>query len=83
MNTNRLSKTIEVALNTQMTKEAHASQIYLSYAAWKRSSENKLLKEFTVLTNAVDESAFISSRSFFRFQCYNCTVPTENRQSRM
>src|SRR6185436_8881891 len=34
MNTNRLSTTIEAALNTQITKEAHASQIYLSYAAW-------------------------------------------------
>jgi ferritin len=34
MNTNRLSKTIAAALNAQMTKEAHASQIYLSYGAW-------------------------------------------------
>jgi ferritin len=34
MNTNRLSKTLEAALNEQMTREAHASQIYLSYAAW-------------------------------------------------
>lgn len=34
MNTNRLSKNIEKALNAQMTKEAHASQIYLSYGAW-------------------------------------------------
>lgn len=34
MNTNRLSKRIETALNAQMTKEAHASQIYLSYGAW-------------------------------------------------
>ena len=34
MNTNRLSKTIEAALNAQMTKEAQASQIYLSYGAW-------------------------------------------------
>ena len=34
MNTNRLSATIAAALNSQMTKEAHASQIYLSYAAW-------------------------------------------------
>ena len=34
MNTNILSKTIAAALNIQMTKEAHASQIYLSYAAW-------------------------------------------------
>lgn len=34
MDTNRLSKTLEAALNEQMTKEAHAAQIYLSYAAW-------------------------------------------------
>lgn len=34
MNTNRLSKTLAAALNQQMTKEAYASQIYLSYAAW-------------------------------------------------
>jgi ferritin len=34
MNTNRLSKPLAAALNAQMTKEAHASQIYLSYAAW-------------------------------------------------
>ncbi|MBK9734480.1 MAG: ferritin [Saprospiraceae bacterium] len=37
MNTNRLSKTITAALNAQMTKEAHASQIYLSYGAWASS----------------------------------------------
>lgn len=37
MNTNRLSKTLTVALNDQMTKEAHASQIYLSYGAWADS----------------------------------------------
>ncbi len=34
MNTNRLSKTLAAALNAQMTKEAHASQIYLAYASW-------------------------------------------------
>lgn len=34
MNTNRLSEKLEKALNDQMTKEAHASQIYLSYGAW-------------------------------------------------
>ena len=34
MNTNRLSKTLTTALNAQMTKEAHASQIYLAYASW-------------------------------------------------
>lgn len=34
MDTNRLSTTVAEALNAQMTREAHASQIYLSYAAW-------------------------------------------------
>ncbi|MGH2565594.1 MAG: ferritin-like domain-containing protein, partial [Ginsengibacter sp.] len=34
MNTNRLSETLRKALNNQMTKEAHASQIYLSYGSW-------------------------------------------------
>ena len=37
MDTNRLSTTIAAALNDQMTKEASASQIYLSYAAWAES----------------------------------------------
>src|ERR1035437_10793203 len=37
MNTNRLSKPLAEALNAQMTKEAHASQIYLSYASWAES----------------------------------------------
>jgi ferritin len=37
MNTNRLSKTLAAALNGQMTKEAHASQIYLSLGAWAES----------------------------------------------
>jgi ferritin len=34
MDTNRLSENIRKALNDQMTKEAAASQIYLSYGAW-------------------------------------------------
>ncbi|MEO5648982.1 MAG: ferritin [Ginsengibacter sp.] len=34
MNTNRLSETMCRALNAQMTKEAHAAQIYLSYGSW-------------------------------------------------
>src|SRR5580765_1428041 len=37
MNTNRLSQTLQAALNTQMTVEASASQIYLSYASWAAS----------------------------------------------
>src|SRR5689334_14433430 len=34
MNTNRLSKNLTAALNGQMTKEAQASEIYLSYGSW-------------------------------------------------
>jgi len=34
MNTNRLSKEMAIALNTQMTKEAHAAQKYLAYGTW-------------------------------------------------
>jgi ferritin len=34
MNTNRLSPAMQSALNAQMTKEGHASQIYLSFASW-------------------------------------------------
>ncbi len=34
MKTNRLSKTLTTALNEQMTNEAYAAQIYLSYASW-------------------------------------------------
>src|SRR5580698_6421546 len=37
MNTDRLSPKLRSALNSQMTKEAHASQIYLSYASWADS----------------------------------------------
>ncbi|MBB6270221.1 ferritin [Pedobacter cryoconitis] len=37
MNTNRLSKTMSDGLNSQMTKEAAAAQIYLSYGAWADS----------------------------------------------
>jgi ferritin len=38
MRTNRLSDTLGAALNVQMTKEAHASQIYLSFASWAENS---------------------------------------------
>lgn len=34
MNTNRLSNKMQSALISQMTKEAHASQIFLSYGCW-------------------------------------------------
>jgi ferritin len=37
MKTNRLSDSLTSALNDQLTKEAHAAQIYLSYAAWAES----------------------------------------------
>ena len=35
--TNRLTEKMASVLNEQMTKEAHASQIYLSYASWADS----------------------------------------------
>ncbi|MFI5134392.1 MAG: ferritin [Chitinophagales bacterium] len=38
MKTNRLSKSLAAALNDQLTREAHASQIYLSYAAWANNA---------------------------------------------
>lgn len=34
VSTNRLSSKMESGLNAQLTKEAHAAQIYLSYAIW-------------------------------------------------
>ncbi|MEZ4803139.1 MAG: ferritin [Gelidibacter sp.] len=37
MDTNRLSKKVEAILNKQVTKEAEASQIYLSYGCWADS----------------------------------------------
>ena len=37
MNTNRLSDSLCHALNAQMTKEAEASQIYLSFGSWAAS----------------------------------------------
>lgn len=37
MNTNRLSEKIQNCLNNQVTKEANAAQIYLSYAIWADS----------------------------------------------
>lgn len=39
MKTNRLSKKIEELLNHQVTKEAHAAQIYLSYGCWADDQE--------------------------------------------
>lgn len=46
MNKNRLSGKIEEALNKQMTKEAHAAQIYLSYAVWAESEGYKGIANF-------------------------------------
>ncbi len=46
MNTNRLSESICNALNAQMTKEAHAAQIYLSYASWINSKGYEGMSNF-------------------------------------
>ncbi|MEO6348916.1 MAG: ferritin [Aquaticitalea sp.] len=37
MDTNRLSKKVEAILNRQVTKEAEAAQIYVSYGCWADS----------------------------------------------
>ena len=37
MNTNRLSKSLQKALNAQMTQEAHSAQIYLALGSWANS----------------------------------------------
>ena len=37
MDTNRLSKKIQDILNSQVTKEAEAAQIYLAYGCWADS----------------------------------------------
>jgi len=46
MNTNRLSKTMQAALNAQMTKEAQAAQTYLAYATWADSESYKGIANF-------------------------------------
>jgi ferritin len=46
MNTNRLSDSICKALNAQMTKEAHAAQIYLSYASWANNQGYEGISNF-------------------------------------
>ncbi len=46
MNTNRLSETICNALNSQMTKEAHAAQIYLSYGSWANAEGYEGISNF-------------------------------------
>src|SRR6185437_10179927 len=46
MNTNRLSKTICKALNSQMTKEAHAAQIYLAYGSWADANSYQGISNF-------------------------------------
>lgn len=46
MNTNRLSESLCKALNAQMTKEAHAAQIYLSYASWANAEGYQGISNF-------------------------------------
>jgi len=46
MNANRLSGTLETALNAQMTKESHAAQIYLSYGCWADSQGYEGISNF-------------------------------------
>ena len=77
MEKNRLSKKMQEELNAQMTKEASASQIYLSYAAWvsyqgyggianflfrhANEERNHMMK---ILEYILDELRFIKSSLF-------------------
>jgi ferritin len=54
MKTNRLSDQLTEALNAQMTKEAHASQIYLSYASWADNNGYSGISNF-LLRHAAEE----------------------------
>jgi len=38
MKTDRITGKLTIALNNQITKEAHASQIYLSNASWAENN---------------------------------------------
>ncbi len=46
MNTNRLSETLRDALNSQMTKEAHASQVFLSFGSWANAEGYEGISNF-------------------------------------
>lgn len=46
MNTNRLSKTLEKALNAQVTLEAFSAQMYLMLASWADDNQLDGVKDF-------------------------------------
>src|ERR1700753_1262280 len=46
MDANRLSKTMQAALNAQMNKENHQAQIYLSYGCWADSEGYEGISNF-------------------------------------
>jgi ferritin len=82
MKTNRLSDKLTAALNEQMTKEAHASQIYLSYGAWADNNGSALQFFFR---HAAEERnhmmkmlEYILNRGAKHSYCYSCTY---NRSS--
>jgi len=54
METNPLSVTLAAALNSQITREAYASQFYLSYATWAESQGLSGIGAF-VFQHAMDE----------------------------
>jgi ferritin len=83
MKTNRLSDKL-TALNEQMTKEAHASQIYLSYGAWADNNGFSGIANF-LFRHAAEERnhmmkmlEYILNRGKSHSYCYSCTY---NRSS--
>ena len=61
MDTNRLSQTLAAVLNAQMTKEAHASQIYLSYASWANNQGFGGIANF-LFRHAEEEQWFVKEQ---------------------
>ena len=56
MKTNRISEKLTIALNKQITKEAHAAQIYLSYASWADNAGYSGIASFLFRHSAEERS---------------------------
>ena len=56
MQTNRLSKTMENALNSQVTQEAYAAQIYLMLACWADHEKFDGVKDFMIKHSAEERT---------------------------
>ena len=58
MNTTRISKTLQKALNDQITLEAFSAQIYLMLACWADENQLDGVKNF-MMKHSLRKSAYI------------------------